>query len=356
MTDLVFEEQHVGQHVFGCEECRVTGTLIIFTSLDSCTDEALSGSVLICANRNSLLDREEISIVSDRTNMIFRDLVVVGGKTTVANQDCTSDFLVQHHAHFALDPSDYIEIGNINLIVAIDLLLLVNGLRAGGTLEQGEYFFLLHVALDVTLRTRFVFCDVGECGTNAAKRCVANAAHNLGDPVSVALDPLRGVVQFMIFREQPFNAINTIVFSMSQEAISKGSHALCVIENGHFLGMGKGRSFVTCAVKYVILHIKSFSFIIVVLYFFFVFVVVGVISIRRLTDEKIQNLFLIFVHRVDDIFNCLFCHFFFLLFCSFFRLLFGFIGGMKNDICRIYSVVVVPNNSFEFGVLVIAMS
>ena len=163
----------------------------------------------------------------------------------------------------------------------------------------------------------------------------------------------------MIFREEPLEAINAVIFSMSKEAISEGSATLSVIENSELFGMGKCRTFVPGAIKHVILHIKSFSFVVVM--FYIIFVVVFTCALSRLTNQEIQDFLLFFVHRIDNIFNSLVCHVFVLLifFSFFFGLIFRFFRfgrRMKNDVCGIHSSVVVPNDSFEFRVFVISVS
>ena len=101
--------------------------------------------------------------------MLLVDLVLGGNIAAVTDEDGSSELLVEHTAHLALHPGDDIEVGNIDDVVAVELLLLVDGGRGGDALEELEDLLLLQVALDVTTGTSLVSRNIGSQGLDAGE-------------------------------------------------------------------------------------------------------------------------------------------------------------------------------------------
>ena len=205
----------------------------------------------------------KLLILPDRTNVTFINLIIAGSKTTVAYENCTSDFLVKHHTHLSLKPRDYIEIGDVNHIIPIELLLLINSRRSGSTLKQREYFFLLKLTLHVTLCTSLVLSNICKCRLNTRERSVTYRAHYTGYPTSITLNELRRVVKSLSFGEQPVNALNTIFLRMGKETFLKRTITLTISNNGvHSIVSKSVLLILIFVVKYVVLHFFISSFII----------------------------------------------------------------------------------------------
>ncbi len=205
----------------------------------------------------------KLLILPDRTNVAFVDLIIAGRKTTIAYENCTSDFLVEHHTHLSLKPRDYIEIGDVNHIIPIELLLLINSSGSGGTLKQREYFFLLKLTLHVTLCTSLVLSNIRKCRLNTRERSVTYRAHYTGYPTSITLNELGRVVKSLSFGEQPVNALNTIFLRMGKETFLKRTITLTISNNGvHSIVSKSVLLILIFVVKYVVLHFFISSFII----------------------------------------------------------------------------------------------
>src|SRR5688572_6925757 len=121
--------------------------------------------------------------------MLLVDLVFVVSIATVTDQSCTSDFLFEHEAHLGLEPSNEIELINVENIITIELLLLVNGLRGRDTPRNLEELLLLQSSLDVTLGTSLFEREVRPVSLDPSKRALANRAQEWSDPLGVALVP-----------------------------------------------------------------------------------------------------------------------------------------------------------------------
>src|SRR5699024_11158025 len=150
-------QQHVGQDIPSGEHDRLTRALIVLASTDAGLDELTSNLRRVIRGflLEDLVDGEELLVGPNRTNGLLVDLVIRRRRTAITEQESASQFLIQHHPHLTTDHRDNIELG-INQIVAIKLLLLVNGGRLGGTLQQTEDLLFLVLTLDVTLSTGLI--------------------------------------------------------------------------------------------------------------------------------------------------------------------------------------------------------
>ena len=303
MADAVLEKQHVGEHLFSGVESGIAAALVVLAGLDALTDELLGQLVIIVVGNgvDTDLDGIQVRIGPDRADVVFLDLVVGGGRTAVGHQDRTGDFLVEHHAHLTLEPGDDVEIDDVDDVIAIELLLLVDGLRRGGTLEQGEDFFLLQLTLHVTLGTGLVGSDVGEHRLDAGERNMMDIRHNTGDPGHAALDELRLTGNISVIREQVLDVLDAVV-GMHQ-SVRQTLHVIHVSQNG-FLQGAAGFGFLreksevltselSGRVRTALKGIVSHSGILLIFF-----------SGSR--NQIIHNVFLLFIHGVNDILNGLF--------------------------------------------------
>ena len=351
MTQLVLDQHHLGQPAFRGEQNRSTGTLIVFTSTNSCFDHVLSSLFGRSAGSDISFNGVQISILCDRAYMIFRDVSIVGSQTAITNQYRTGDFLVQHHPHFAFKPGDHIEISDIQNIVTIHLLQFVDGLRIGGTFQQREYFSRFLFSFDVTFCTSLIVGDVGEHTLNTRERSVMSTGQNNAYPSIISLDEFRGVVKQSCIREQVVDISHTIfllgslisfsivvVNSMSQNTtlfnvliygLSKRSQAFCVSHQIFHIIMADVGSRGVIGIKYVVFH---FFFLLFGFFIFFIGIIVHSFSHDCVNcsflfiGEGIPHLFhglvifILFRSRISFLF---FCHFFFSFLAFGFLFFFG---------------------------------
>ena len=269
-------------------------------------------------------------------------MVIIRGQTTVANQNGTSNFLIQHHTHLTLNPSNNIEIGDIDNIITIQLLLLVDGGGSGGTLQQGEDFFLLQVTLDVTLCTSLILGNISEHGLNAGEGSVVNAINHACNPVHITLDELRRGIHRLRLREQSIDRVDAIgSYSMSQEGLLQTASALSIGENLLHIGV---RQNITLhhliLVKNIMLHI------IILLIIVFIIIINLTSAFQSLANQCINYSLLLFSQSVKDVLNGLIVGLIFDLlgiFHRFFLLNFFIIGMRQRD------VLTGIDNSFFIG-------
>ena len=62
------------------------------------------------------------------------DLVLVVRLTTVADEDRARELLLEHEPHLALQPGHDVEVRDVDDVVTVELLLLVDRGRGGGSL------------------------------------------------------------------------------------------------------------------------------------------------------------------------------------------------------------------------------
>jgi hypothetical protein len=153
----------------------------------------------------------ELVIRRDRPDVLLVDLVIVGDIPTVTDESRTSDLLVQHDSHLGLEPGHHVEVGDVDHVVTIELLLLVHGGRSRGPLGDPEELFLLQVALDVTLGTSLLGRDVGVDGLDPAERGLASSAEEPSNPLSPTLEVLRDIVDRDSIREQDIDILDAVL-------------------------------------------------------------------------------------------------------------------------------------------------
>ena len=267
MLIRVLKQQTLGEHFIGHERNRRTGTLIVLHSSYRLVDK-LFCKIAATGNSDTALNRVEIIILPNRTNILLIDLIIARRKTTITNKNRSGDFLIEHHSHLRLEPSDNIEISNIYNIVSIELLLLINGRRSSCSLKQREYFFLLKIALNITLGPSVILGNVCKHGLNPGERSMVYTVHNYRHPTHFTLNKLRRIIKSLGFREQSANFLNTIVFCMSKKTLLERAVTLSIINNSVHSVMRKNLLIVFIIFKYVMLHIfvSSFSIFFTILF------------------------------------------------------------------------------------------
>ena len=128
----------------------------------------------------------------DRTDVLLVDLVLIGDVTAVANEDGSSELLIQHRPHLTLEPGDDIEVDDVEHVITIQLLLLVDRGRGGDSLGDGEELLLLQGTGDVTLRTSLGLGDVGERRLHTGEGALASAVQDASDPLHPPRQELGG--------------------------------------------------------------------------------------------------------------------------------------------------------------------
>src|SRR5699024_2862142 len=151
VANIILKQQHASQGVLTREQSRIAAALVVLAALDDGANSLLSFRIgIITGTHIDLeLDGEQILVGADRTNAVLVDLVIGRRQPTIANQNCSSDLLVELVAHLLLQPGDHIKLGDVDNVIAIHPLLLVNSGRSGRALQQTEHLLLLEVTLDV---------------------------------------------------------------------------------------------------------------------------------------------------------------------------------------------------------------
>ena len=212
MADGVLQQEHLGQGILGGEQGGGAGTLVLLAG----AQDALDGGLVLVLHGSQTgsghlhLDGKQVCVVEHRADAVLVHLVLAGSGAAVTDQDGTGDLLVQLQAHLALQPCNDVETGDVNDVVAVHLLLLVDGGGAGGAAQQAKDLFLLEVTLDVALGTCILLGQVSEHALEAAEGDVMHSAHHLADPGLVLVDDAGRVVQHLVVGEQPLHVVDAV--------------------------------------------------------------------------------------------------------------------------------------------------
>ena len=166
----IAEQAHLGEQILANVQRRGPGTLVELARTDAGLDESLG---LIGTGQGAIddgVDGVHLVIGPNGTDVLFVNLVLSIGKAAVADEDGSSQLLVQHHAHLVLHEHDDVEVGDVDDVVTVELLQLVDGLRVGLALQDDDLLFDLLGALDVTFCTGLVAGDVGRDGLDSRER------------------------------------------------------------------------------------------------------------------------------------------------------------------------------------------
>ena len=232
MAQRITLSHHLGDERRGREERRRARTAIVHLSL---SDQIDNGGDIGDVNDVDL-DGVHIVIECDRTDRIGADLGLIGDIAAITDEDRTRDFLVQHDAHLLLQPCDDVEARDVDDIIAIELLLLIHGLRRGDTLEDIEDLIDLALVVvsikSVASSTRLVSGDIGVHRLDSSERNVLRAVQNRIHPFGATAVEIRGVADSLRIREEDVDVLDAVILSMSNNSIGETTVSLRLIEDG----------------------------------------------------------------------------------------------------------------------------
>ena len=292
----ILHKQHIGNVVLGSEEHSVTRALIVLAALNGSANNRLGLSIIgrVLRNGHQLLNRVYVIIGPDRTDVGFVDLVIRRRRTAIANEESASQFLVKHHAHLALQPANDIEIGNINDIVTIELLLLVDGRRIGRALKHSNHFVYLNITLNVTLSAGFVSRNISIGALDSAERSMVDTIHNNVHPAHIPLVEFGLSGKRLIVGEQHFD----IVDAMLEERFLQTTISLAIFNDFCHIGVGQS-VFAIVVFKHIVAHI--------VISLFFIKFTSSLFNSNA--DQNLHRFPLFISHAINSVFNGHACHF-----------------------------------------------
>ena len=155
-------------------------------------------------------------------------MILIRCKTSVANENSTGNFLVEHDSHLRLNPNYNIKVCDIENIVPIKLLLLIDGLWIGSSLQKAEYLFLLKLTGNVSSSPSFISCNISKHTLNTSIRYVLCSVHHCSDPLSLSFNELRRICDSFGIREQHINVTDTVLHIHSTGLNSAVLKLICV--------------------------------------------------------------------------------------------------------------------------------
>ena len=260
-TIVVLLKKHISKNTLINIHCRATATTIVVVSSNSCIDKLVSSGIggIVVANLNCSMDCKHLSISPDRNDLCGIDSIGVADCSTITYENLTSDFLLKHASHFHLKPCYHIEVCDIENIVSVKSLLLIDSCRFNVSLKQAKLLVGLFGALDVTLSSCLVLCDISKHCLNAAERSMLNAIHYLLDPSIRSLDKLGGICKGLVIREELLNLSNTMRKEVLLNRVYSAAGSLLEYVSDLFLRMRKnGLSVLSihrACFKYAVFHI-----------------------------------------------------------------------------------------------------
>ena len=158
------------------------------------------------------MDRVEIILLEDGSNCLIVDAVGIGDLATVANEDSSSDFLVELTLHLVLEPRNNIEVGDVDDVVAIELLLLVDRRGRRRTSQKlDDLFGLLLSLLGVTLGPTLIIANVGEDRLDAGEGRVLGSVHDDRNPRLIAVESNGLIRDALRIWEEVTDVLDTII-------------------------------------------------------------------------------------------------------------------------------------------------
>ena len=212
--DLVTLHHELTVQARGKEQSRHTGATISDLGFTSKIDKR--GRVNSWVS-TVLVDDIQVVITYDRANVLCVHMILSGRRSTIANQNITSRLLTDHDLHFIPEEVDNVKIGDIDLIVAIQTLLLIDRLWSGDSLVDLED--LVHLSLVIVPVKREALCTglilgkISIRGLDARERSVTGAVQQNVDPVGITLVQVRIIANLMRIREEHLDVLNTVLLS-----------------------------------------------------------------------------------------------------------------------------------------------
>ena len=310
-TNLVLYEEHVGEEGEGREQDRLARATVVSASPNESLDDLLGG----LRTRESHAMRIHLVVLGDGADSLLVDLVLAGLVPTVADEDGSRELLVKHDTHLSLEPGDNVKIGDIDDIVAIELLLLVDGRRIGGPLEELDDLLLLKVTGHVTSSSSLIRRNIGNHGLDAGEGGMLGAREDGRNPLSTTRDHLRRVRQGLGIREENVDVLEAVLIGVSQEGLLKGANLLGVVDDGLHVSMGQGlgvpgrgvlledvghvlEAFLDGVGKGVGIEVRVLGLVIALV------IALGVLE--SLTDHEVNNVLLLVGHLIEDVLDGLF--------------------------------------------------
>lgn len=297
----VLEKEAVGDVVLGREEDGLTRAAVELAVLDDGRDDLIERRVRV-VDVDVHAVGVELVVGRDGPDALLVDLVLVRDVTTVADENRTRDFLVQHETHLGLEPHDDVEVGDVHDVIAVQRLLLVDGGRGRDALRDREELFLLQGAGDVTLGSGLVAGDVRPQRLDAGERALAGAAEKGVDPLHPATEELRLVAERLGVGEQGADVLDAVLKTVRLDGGLHRTETLGVLDDAvHGVVCDDGLRLGLVALEDVV-HLVSFLVVHVA--------VSGVVGFGHgldgRTDEKVDDILLFvrecFVDLLDGAF------------------------------------------------------
>ena len=270
-------------------ESEVARALVFLTRVESSLDNRLGVDVVVSevvtglsalklclctGDINILMDAVHIVILPNRTNMIFLNLIRIKIVTAIANQNCLGKSLVHGMAKNLPLVSNNVELGDIENVVAVDLVLYIDGLSIMSTTEQLNVLaFLLVISLLITESLQLSLSSIRSTSADSCVGRLMHAVDNAGNPSIVGIKNLRlSRINKLIVGHQHIHSffVKSIMLELIFVFIDPASlletantRSLCELENLVHCGMAEGLALVHIfLIKHVLFHfVSSFGMI-----------------------------------------------------------------------------------------------
>ena len=218
---------------------------------------------------------------------------------------------------------DQVEIGDVQNIVTIDLILHINGLSIVSTAQQLDLLgLLLVVALLITHSLQFSLTGISTTGADTAIRRLVNAIDNTGHPSIIGIQDLRfSRVDELVLGHQHTHGLlikcivlQLVLLLIDLTSLSETADAGLLGQLQNLIHSGVSQNVlltILLLVKHVMLHVFSS----------FIFIVILIIYICHFPDNCIDRVLLLLIKSCKNISNGLL----FFGFLIFGLLFFGFL-------------------------------
>ena len=239
--------------------------------------------------------------------MIFLDLVGIQIIAAVTDQDGLSQSLIQGMTQVLPVVGDQVEIGDVQNIITIDLILHINGLSIVSTAQQLDLLgLLLVVALLITHSLQLSLTGISTTGADTAVRRLVNAIDNTGHPGIIGIQDLGlSRVDELVLGHQHTHGLlvkrivlQLVLLLIDLTSLSKTADAGLLRQLQNLIHVGVSQNIlltIILLVKHIVLH-RIISFLI-----FIGFVIADAGIFQRLTDHCINDGLLFFAKCIKHI-------------------------------------------------------